>query len=135
MVLSCNELSKLTIEGNKAWLSTLNERQFVDHVGEPLTLFLPAYMQSPKCVLQRLVAHAYLCCEWLFTKVHQGTTHSEVLVDGIVHVQAEHRLSLHAISVVALYGSADIGACIDETLVDDGYAAHIVIDRIVSILC
>ncbi len=57
MVLSCNELCELTIEGDEAGLCALNERQFVDEVCQPLALFLPADVEAPECILQGFAAH------------------------------------------------------------------------------
>ena len=103
MILPCNKLSKFSVKGDKAGLCALDERQLVNHVREPLTLFLPTDVEAKECVLQGLVAHADLCGERLFAQVHQGTADGEVFVDLVIEVQAEHGLSLHSVGVVALY--------------------------------
>ena len=61
MVLSGYKLGKLAVESDETGLCTLDDRQFVYHIGQPLALFLPTDMAAPQGVLQRLVTHAYFC--------------------------------------------------------------------------
>ena len=65
-------------------------------------------METPKSILQWLVTHADLCGKWLLAQIHQGAANRKVLINLIIHVQAKHRLSLHSVGIVALYGSTDV---------------------------
>ena len=134
VVLPCDELCELAVEGDEAGLCALDERQLVYQVREPLAFLLPAYVEAPECVLQRFVAHADLCGEWLLAQVHQCAAYGEVLVYLVVEVQAEHCLALHAVGVVAFHRGADVRACVQEALVDDGDAPHVVVDGVVDVL-
>ena len=66
--------------------------------------------------------------------MHQGTADLEVLREVVFPVQAQHRLSLHAIFGVRLIRGSDIGSSVEDTLVDDGNLASRVVDGIVRSL-
>ena len=66
--------------------------------------------------------------------MHQRAADVEVLVEGIVQIEAEQRLALHREGALVLEGDAHRGAGVDDTLVGDGHLAHIVIDGVVAIL-
>ena len=116
-----------------AGLRGSDEGQFVNHVGQPLALALPRHVGSPQGVLQRFAAHADLGGQGLFVEEHQRAADGEVLREFVVEVHAEHRLALHAVVVVGLYGGTDVGAGVDDALVDDGDDAHVVVDGVVGV--
>ena len=66
---ACNELGKLTREGNLRRLCAVQAGQCVQQVREPLALCLPVHVDAPQCILQRLSTHANLRRQRLLTKV------------------------------------------------------------------
>ena len=99
---TCYQVSKLTGKGNLRRLRTMQQRQFVEHIRQPLALCLPIDVQTPQRILQRFRAHGNFRCQGLFTQVLQGTAYLEILGEIILPVEAEHAFALHAIIVVGL---------------------------------
>ena len=91
-------------------------------------------MTAPKEVLQGLVADGHFGGEGLLGEILHGAADGEVLVHLVVEVEAEHRLALHAVGVVALHRSVDGGAGVENALIDDGHTAHVVVHRVVLVL-
>ena len=101
----------------------MQQRQFVEHIGQPLALCLPIDIQTPQGILQRLRAHSYLRCQRLFAQVLQRTTNLEVLGELVLPVETEHALALHAVVIVGLQRDIDTGTGIDDALIEDSYLA------------
>ena len=110
----------------------MEQRQFVEHVGEPLTFMLPVDIKSPQGVVDRFGAHRYLCGECLLGEVLKRSRELEVLGEVILPVYAEHRFPLLGIVALALQRYVDSGTCIDDALVEDGYLAGTVVYAIVG---
>ena len=64
--------------------------------------------------------------------MHQRTAQDEVLGEVVFPVDAVHRLALHAVVGVRLQRYVDVRTGIDDTLVDDGHLAGIVVHRVVG---
>ena len=101
------------------WFGHMEERYLIEHIGEPLTFFLPVYIDTPKCIVQRLFSHAHLRCQSLFTQMLKCTTQLKILREIILPVYAEHGLSGLSIIVIALAGGTYRCTGIDQTLVED----------------
>ena len=86
--LSGYKLRKLTLEGDMRRLGDMQEWQFVEHVGEPLTLLLPVEVESPQGVVQWFTAHCHLGCKRLLTHLLQRTAQLEVLCEVIFPVDS-----------------------------------------------
>ena len=112
----------------------MQQRQLVEHVGQPLAFRLPVDMQSPQGVLQRLGAHGNLRCQGLLTQMLQGTANLEILGEVVLPIEAEHALALHAVVVVGLQRDVDAGTSIDDALIEDGHLTSRVVDGIVAAL-
>ena len=128
------QLGKLSCEGDGRRCRTVQQRQGVEHIGEPLRLGLPVDMQSPQGVLQGFTTHSHLRCQGLFRQVLQRTTNLEVLGEIVLPVDTEHTFSLHTVVVVRLQRDVDTSTCIDDALVEDGHLAGSIIDGIVATL-
>ena len=131
---TCYEVGKLARKGNLRGLRTVEQRQPVEHVGEPLALRLPVDVQSPQRILEGFGTHGDLGRQRLFGEVLQGTANLEVLGEVVLPVEAEHALALQAIVVVGLQRDIDVGTRIDDALVEDGDFASGVVDGIVAAL-
>ena len=94
MRLSGNELCEFSIEGDGGWLGEMKERQFVEHIGEPLAFLLPVDVESPYCIVQRLRAHRDLRGKRLLAEMLQRTANLEVLREVVLPVHSEHSLAL-----------------------------------------
>ena len=57
---TCYELGKLARQMYLRGLRHVQQRYLVQYVGQPLRLLLPAQVQTPKGVVQRLLAHCHL---------------------------------------------------------------------------
>ena len=110
----------------------MQERHFVEHVGEPLALLLPVQVHAPEGVVQRFGAHCHLCGERLFREVLHGSAHLEVLREVVRPVHSEHRLARLSEVGVALVGSINLCACVKDALVQDGHLSGRIVDAIVS---
>ena len=130
--LAGNELCKLSGERDLRRLRTMQQRQAVEHVGEPLRLLLPVHVQTPDGVVERLLAHIYFRGERLFLQMHQRTAQREVLVEVVLPVHAHHRLAVQTVVVVRLQGNVHVRASIDNALVEDGHLAGRVVYGIVG---
>ena len=106
--------------------------QFVEHVGEPLTLLLPVEVHAPKGVVERFCTHRHLRGQSLFGEVLHGTAHLEILREVVLPVQAEHRLPHLPVVGEALQRHVHRRSGIDDALVQNGHLAGIVIHRIVG---
>ena len=80
----------------------MEEREFVEPVGEPLTLFLPRNVESPKGVVEGFAAHGDFRGERLLAEVHNRTAELQVFRELIVPIQADHGFALHAVVGVTL---------------------------------
>jgi hypothetical protein len=88
-----DELGKLAGEGDLGRLRQVQEGQLVEHVGEPLTLFLPVDVDAPQRVVHRLApidTFVVSAC----SEVLRVPRDLEVLREVILPVHAEHRLAL-----------------------------------------
>ena len=101
----------------------MQERYLVEHVRQPLRLLLPAQVQAPDGVVQRLLTHRHLRGQGLLGEVHQRTAEDEVLREVVLPVDAIHRLALHTVVGVRLKRGLDVGTGIEDALVDDGHFA------------
>ena len=126
------EVGKLSRERYLRGLRDVQQRQFVEHLRQPLALLFPVHVESPDGVVQRLVAHVHLGGHRLLGEVHQRTSHRKVLREVVLPVHAQHGLSLHAVAGIVFERHADVGAGIDDALVQDGHLAHRVVDGIVG---
>ena len=131
---TANQLGKLTGKGDMARLFHVEEGNLVEHRGEPLTLLFPVHTQAPEGITQGFVAHRHFRGQGLFVEVHQRTRHLEVLREVVLPVQAQHRLTLHAVFRVRLQTHADVRPGIDDTLVQDGHLTCRVVYGIVGAL-
>ena len=102
MSLARDELGELSIERDVRWLSEMQERQFVEHIRQPLAFLLPVYVQSPDGVVERLRAHGHLRCQRLLAEVLEGTANLEVLGKVVFPVQSDHCLALLRIVGITL---------------------------------
>ena len=132
--LARNELCKLAGEGDLRGLGAMQQRQAVEHIREPLRLLLPVHVESPERVVQRFLTHRHLGGEGLFLQVQQRTAEGEVLGEVVLPVHADHRLALHAVVGIRFERHIDVGAGIDDALIQDGDLAGRVVDRIVAAL-
>ena len=132
-VLSRDELGKLAGETDLRGGGHVDERDFVNEVGEPLAFLLPREVDAPKGVLQRFLAHVHLGGERLFVEEHEGAAQREVLAHVVLQVEAHERLALHAVVVVAFEVHTHVGARVDDALVDDGHHAHGIVHRVVLV--
>ena len=80
----------------------MQERQLVEHVGQPLRLGLPVQVQSPQGILQRFCTHGDFRCQRLFRQVLEGTADLEIFREVVLPVDTEHALALHAVLGIAL---------------------------------
>ena len=126
-----NELRHFGRERDARRLAHVDERNLVDEVGQPLRLCLPVQVQAPDGVVERFAAHGHFRRERLFRQSHEGTAQLEVLCEVVTPVQSEHRLSDHAVFLVAFEADVDIGACVENALVDDGDLTQRVVHLIV----
>ena len=129
---SGNQLCKLAAEGYLRWLCAMQQRQFVEHIRQPLRLLLPVDVEAPDGVLQRFVAHIDLRSQRLFGQMHHRTAQREVFGEVVLPVESEHRLALHAVTGIILERDADISASIDDALVEYGHLAGRIVDRVVA---
>ena len=132
--LTSYQLGELSRKGDLRWLSNMQERNLVEHVGQPLALFLPVQIEAQESVLQWFRSHRHLVGEGLLGEMLQGTTYLEILGEVIFPVDSHHRLSHLSIVGVAFQGYVDGGSGVDDALVEDGYLASIVIHRVVASL-
>ena len=129
---ACDQLGKLSCEGDVRRLLHMQERYLVEHVGEPLRLLFPVHVQSPEGIAQRLGTHGDLRGQCLLGEVHQRSAELEVLREVVFPVHAHHRLPLHAVVGVRLQRHVDVRACIDDALVQDGHLACGIVHRVVG---
>ena len=71
----------------------MQERNLVEHIGQPLALLLPVQVHTPDGILQRFRTHRHLVGERLLGKMLQRTAYLEILGEIIFPVQAHHGLS------------------------------------------
>ena len=112
----------------------MQQRNLVEHVGEPLRLLLPVQAEAPQRVVQRFLAHGHLRRQRLLVDVLQGAAERQVLREVVLPVDAEHRLALHAVVAVRLQRDVDVRAGIDDALVQDGHLAGRVVNTVVGAL-
>ena len=79
----------------------MQERQFIEHVGKPLTLFLPIQIQAPKRVVQRFFSHHNFVHQGLLGEMLKGSAELKVVRKVIFPIQTKHGFALHAIIIVA----------------------------------
>ena len=65
--------------------------------------------------------------------MHYSGTYVEIFIEFVIQIESEQGLALGAVGGLIFKGYADVGACIDYALVDDGHHSHIVIHRIIGI--
>ena len=134
MALSGQQLGELGLERDVGGLRHVQEGHVVEHIGEPLALFLPVQVHTPEGVVERFGAHGHLGGERLLRQVLEGTAHLEVLGEVVLPVNAHHRLSGLSIVGVALIRGAHRRVGIQDALVDDGHLAGRIVDGIVGAL-
>ena len=66
--------------------------------------------------------------------MHQCAAYVEVVVEGIVQVQAQQSLALLAEGGLVFERHADVGAGINDALVGDSHRSHCVVNSIVTVL-
>ena len=129
-----NEVGKLAGERDLRRSRAVQQRQLVEHAGEPLALGLPVDIDAPQGVVQRFGTHDDLRREGLFAEVLQRTAYLEILRELVLPVDAEHTLTLHTVVGVALQRHVDRRAGIDDALVQDGHLAGRIVNSIVAAL-
>ena len=112
----------------------MEEGDLVKHVGEPLALLLPVEVETPDGVVERFRSHADLGGQGLLAQMHEGTTQLEVLREVILPVESHHRLAFLTIVALAFERDVDIGACVDDVLVEDGHLTRVVVHGVVASL-
>ena len=112
----------------------MQERNLIEHIRKPLTLFLPIDVQSPNGVVERFRTHIHLCCQWLFRQVHECTTNLKILREVVFPVYTYHRLAFLLVSTLAFQRYVDSRTCINDALVKDSHLAGTVINAIVRTL-
>ena len=134
MALAGNELCKFSGERNLRRLRQVQQRNLVEHVGQPLALLLPVQVHAPDGVVQRFFAHAHLRGQRLFREVLQRTAQLEILREVVGPVHTHHRLAHLPVVCIALVRRIHLRAGIQDALVDDGHLTRTVVHRIVRSL-
>ena len=116
---SCLELGIFTREGDAGGGIEVEEGQLVQHVGQPLRVLFPVHMEAPQHVVQWFFVHPHFRGEGFLGHFHERTTDVEVLGEVIIPVHTQHRLAHEGEGVMVFQADTDIGACIDNALVDD----------------
>ena len=129
-----NQLGKLSQEVDAGRSNGIDSRNLVKQVGQPHELGVERHVHTPNRVVHQLATDRYLITNGFFAVVHHSGTNVEILVDGIIQVQTQQSLALHAEGGLVFQRHADVGARIDDTLVSDGHRTHGVIHRIVAVL-
>src|SRR5690606_35998418 len=88
------QLGKLAGDGQAARRARLQERQRVYHAGEPARLQIQLAVYAPDGVGDGLFAEAELVAGRLLAEAHDGGTHAQAVVQGIVEARAQQRLGL-----------------------------------------
>ena len=135
VALSCNELGKLTGEGNLRRLREVQEWNLVEHVCQPLAFLLPVDVQAPDGIVQRFRAHTHLRGKSLLGKVLQRTTELEVLREVVRPVHTHHRLAHLSIVGIALERYVHGRSCIEDALVQNCHLTGIIVHGVVAALC
>ena len=112
----------------------MQEGHIVEHVGEPLALFLPVQVHAPEGVVEGFGAHGHLGGECLLREMLEGTAHQEVFGEVVLPVHAHHRLAGLPIVGVALIRGVHRRVGIQDALVDDGHLAGRIVYGIVGAL-
>ena len=110
----------------------MQEGYLVEHVGEPLALFLPVEVESHEGVAQRFCPHAHLGGECLLCEVLQRSAYLEVLGEVVLPVHAKHGFAHLSIVGVALERHVDGRSCIDDALVENSYFSSVIVYRVVG---
>ena len=134
VALSGNQLGELGVERDVGRLRCMQERNLVEHVGQPLALLLPVQVHTPQRVVQGFGSHSDLRGERLLHEMLERTTHLEVLREVVSPVHSEHRLSRLSVVGVALERCADGRLGIEDALIENGHLARRIIDAIVGAL-
>ena len=129
--LSCYQLSKFGRKRDVRRLRKMQERYLVEHIREPLTLFLPAHVQSPNGVVERFGTHIHLCRQCLLGQVHKRTANHKVLREVVFPIQPKHRFALLPIIALAFQRNVYGCTCVYNALIQYRNLARIVIDAIV----
>ena len=79
LAFSGYELGELGSEIDTRRCCAMQQRKFVEPVSEALALFLPREVQPPECVVQRFGPHGHFGGKRFFAKVHESTSHLEIL--------------------------------------------------------
>ena len=112
----------------------MQQRYLVQHVGEPLALLLPVYVESPNGVVERFGTHVHLVGERLLGEMLERTRELEVLRYVVLPVKTEHCLSLLCIVSVALERHVHACSGVDDALIEDGHLATRVVHGVVGAL-
>ena len=133
--LSCHEMGKFSCKWYLRRLCAVEERQSVEHVSKPLTLFLPVKVQSPQQVLQRFRAHCYLGGLCLLTKILECTAQLEILCKIVFPVESEHCLTQHTIVGITFQTNINRCSCINNALVKNGYLTSGIVYTVIRAFC
>ena len=109
----------------------MQERQLIQHVRKPLTLFLPIDIQSPKRIIKWFRPHLNLIGERLFRQMLQGSAQLKVAREVVFPIHTQHCLALHTIVVVAFKRHIDCRSGIKNALIEYSYLACTVIHAVV----
>jgi len=128
------QVCKLCIEGYLARLAQVQQRQFVEHIGQPLAFPLIGHIHTPQRILDGLIPHRRLGGKRHFGHMHDGCTQHQVRAELVVQVQPHHRLALHIIGCLVLQRHTDRRSGRNNTLVQDGDDTRCIVYRIIHIL-
>ena len=112
----------------------MEEGDLVEHVGEPLTFLLPVEVETPDGIVEGFRSHADLGGQGLLAQMHEGTTQLEVLREVVLPVESHHRLAFLTIVALAFERDVNIGARVDDVLVEDGHLTRVVVHGVVASL-
>ena len=102
LIMSGDQVCKFGIERDLAWLGQIQQRKFVYHVGEPLTLSFVSKVGAPQGVFDRFVSDGGFRGQRHFGEMHQGGSHGEVFGKLVAQIDSHHRFSLHVIDGLVL---------------------------------
>ena len=92
------------------------------------------HVHAPNGVVHQFTTDGHLISDGLLTIMHNSRADMEILVDGIIQVQSQECLALHAEGGLILQRNTDVGTSVNNALVGDGHSTHGVVNLVVSVL-
>ena len=106
----------------------------VDGVGQPLHLRLPATIDTPDCVRERLHTGVHLGRQRPLAEVHDRTADNQIFVELVLQVRSEEALALHGERALVLQFDIHVRTGLQNGGVEDGHCSHGVVHGIIDVL-